>query len=639
MKDKVIGKVVKINTGSIEAELLEGAESHVVNSFEDIYEHSLLESYLGVRVGSDIVIGEVVGLKERDSSPSVQKNESFSNAKSKVAKYIEIAPVGTLSVFPEKEFEFGVSKYPQIYADVIFVGKEELDIIFDVNSAEEYFADSKNTKLNYLSVGRSTTFKNYEVKIELNKFFGSHSAVLGNTGSGKSCTISSVLQNLFKKTSFSPLGASFIIFDVNGEYSDALDYLNSEYDKKVVTVSSLEPKEGEELFVLPHWFLSFDEWALLLKASDKSQKPILRLALGMSGLLEGEEEGTEKLVAHLLASCIKGAWLNSMSPVSTAQVMKVLLSKFGNSLLDHTILTKFKFNSQYGNFPDGNDQKFLDELESFVLPNVEIPAYSNKPFAFNNMEKYLEFAILYEEAHGNKQIRDYCSQMLTRFKALKDYEEFEFLRGDLESFISKEEYCNKMLGLSETKDGLVKTSQFTILDLNAAEDDVVEISTAVISRMIFERLRKAENRNKFPVNFVLEEAHRYISVNSGIDFEARKIFERIAKEGRKFGLFILLSSQRPSELSKTVLSQCSSFIVHRIMNPDDLIHIRKIAPSASDVIINRLVSLPTRHALVFGAASKLPAIFKVNRADPLPKSDNNKVSDNWFVEEGKKIKL
>jgi len=110
-------------------------------------------------------------------------------------------------------------------------------------------------------------------------------------------------------------------------------------------------------------------------------------------------------------------------------------------------------------------------------------------------------------------------------------------------------------------------------------------------------------------------------------------------EGRKYGLFFTISSQRPSELSKTVLSQCNNFIVHRIQNPDDLLHIRQITPHISETTLKKLPSIPTQHALIFGNAVNIPALFKVNNADPLPNSDNNEVSTNWFVGKEKKFIL
>ncbi len=158
--------------------------------------------------------------------------------------------------------------------------------------------------------------------------------------------------------------------------------------------------------------------------------------------------------------------------------------------------------------------------------------------------------------------------------------------------------------------------------------------------MIYDATKALPVRNSYPINLILEEAHRYISGRSSSSFlKANHIFDSIAKEGRKFGLLLLISSQRPSELSKTVLSQCSNFIVHRIQNPEDLSHIRQITPHISETILRRMPSIPTQHALVFGHAVNLPATFKVNTADPLPKSDNNQISKNWFKPKNHQVNI
>ena len=639
---RVIGKVTRLDTQTIEAELLSGAESHVINAFDDIYRHSVLESFVGIRSGEDLVIGEVVGLREKDfNNYSVTAGE-YHSSKSQVLRYIDVSPLGTLLGYPSTSFEFGVSRFPLIYSDVVFIARAELDVIFNVK-AMELAADDNNGKtvLNYLSIGRSHNFPEYEIKLNINSFFGSHSAVLGNTGSGKSCTISSMIQRLFKKKEYAPLGASFVLFDVNGEYTQAFSYLNNELHAECVKTFTFDPSDKEATeFLLPHWFLSLDEWAMLLKASEKTQIPVLRTALGMAGFLENNANDKVELSNHIVASCILGALASSNSPVSTFNVIMSLLNHYGSGGLTESLISVHKYNSQYGNFPPGEQEKFMATVKTFVRDNIELPAYKNDKFDFDKLGYYLDLAILYEESFGNKQIRDYCSQMLTRYKVLRDREDFAFLKAN-QTFAPKnvDELVYTLLGLSKSKVGLFKKSQLTIIDMNIVDDEIVEIVSSVVSRLIFEKLRKAKNRNKFPVNLILEEAHRYISSTSGDYNEVSKIFERIAKEGRKYGLFILLSSQRPSELSKTVLSQCSSFIVHRILNPEDLQHIKRITPSVSESILNRLPSLPTRHALVFGSSTNLPAVFKVNKADPKPKSDNNCVSKNWFIATGRVVDL
>jgi DNA helicase HerA-like ATPase len=204
-------------------------------------------------------------------------------------------------------------------------------------------------------------------------------------------------------------------------------------------------------------------------------------------------------------------------------------------------------------------------------------------------------------------------------KTITDYEK------DTDRFVER------FVGLERKGDTLQKTSQITILDLNDVGDQVVEVASAVIARLIFERLRRAEPRNRLPVNVVLEEAHRYVAEKpAGYAIEASKIFERVAKEGRKYGMFLLIASQRPSDLSRTVLSQCSNFLVHRIQNPDDLSHIRQMTPFISESIMRRLPSLPKQHALIFGNAVNLPTTFRVREASPRPKSDDARISELWF---------
>lgn len=188
--------------------------------------------------------------------------------------------------------------------------------------------------------------------------------------------------------------------------------------------------------------------------------------------------------------------------------------------------------------------------------------------------------------------------------------------------------------------GLFKSRQIFIINFNESEDDAIEIASSVLSRLVFDFMRGADPRNRFPVNLIMEEAHRYISAGKTNSFSVRgSIFERIAKEGRKYGVFLLISSQRPSELSKTVLSQCSNFIVHRIQNPEDLNHIRQITPHISEVLLKRLPSIPKQHALVFGSCVNVPSLVKIIDADPRPKSDDNKISENWFIDSESSIEI
>jgi len=623
-KQRVIGKVVAINSDRFSVELLSGLDNFNVNGYDDIHYFAQLNSYVIVPYQNYYIVAEVSGVREKDLNVPFSNPTEQILSKIQAGKYLEVLPIGTIK---DDQFDFGVSVYPTLYSDVLYIKEQELDTIFKTNSSKKPIGNDKY-RYTSLPIGKSIIFPDYEVKIDIDKFFGSHSAVLGNTGSGKSCTIASMLQTLYKYKEYSATGSTFIFFDVNGEYRQAFEELN-ENDDIQVTNLSIETEATDEKFQLPHWFLNIDEWALLLKASEKSQLPILRNALGFTQNL------SQEIISHIYACNIMYVYEHWESSVTKRQRIISLIDK-SKIAIDYS-----KLDAKFGNFPTKQEEdNFKISVKNHIKEDVNIDLKFNSDyFEFKDLEQALENAILYEEYHGNKQIRDYCSSMITRFKSIKEREDFKFLT-TTQNNKSIDEYIYSLLGIEKQEDNSIKKNQVIIIDLNSANDETVEVISCVISRLIFEKLKTAKDRNQFPINLVLEEAHRYISTESGKIFgDANRIFERIAKEGRKYGMFLLVSSQRPSELSRTVLSQCSNFIVHRIQNPEDLSHIRQITPHISETILKRLPSIPTQHALIFGHSVNLPTTFKVNEANPKPKSDNNEISKNWFKEKDPQVKL
>ena len=652
-KQRVIGKVVAINSDRFSVELLSGLDNFNVSGFDDIHYFAQLNSYVIVPYQNYYIVAEVSGVREKDMNVPFSNPTDQILSKIQAGKFLEVLPIGTIknSKDGSVNFDFGVSVYPTLYSDVLYIKEKELDTIFKTDNVKVKICIEKDDKCTNqecdckyrytsLPIGKSTIFPDYEVKLDIDKFFGSHSAILGNTGSGKSCTIASMLQTLYSLDENSATGSTFIFFDVNGEYKQAFGKLNDKNKNIEVTNYTIDEITEEETdlkkFILPHWFLNIDEWALLLQASEKTQLPLLRNALGFTQSL------TEEILYHIYACSIMYVFEHWESPVAKRQKIVSLIqtAKFPEGQkVDFST-----YNAQYGSFSDRNgdpnagvkEEAFKKSVRAFIKEDIAIdPKYNSEKFDFNELGQAIENALLFEEYHGNKQIRDYCSSMITRFKSVKERNDFSFLTKNKED-IKQNEFLDSFIGVDKE----IKKNQVIIIDLNSANDETVEVVSCVLSRMIFEKLKQAKVRNIYPVNLVLEEAHRYISKESGKVFgDANKIFERIAKEGRKYGMFLIVSSQRPSELSKTVLSQCSNFIVHRIQNPEDLAHIRQITPHISETILRRMPSIPTQHALIFGHAVNLPTTFKVNDADPTPRSENNTISVNWFKEKDFKIEL
>jgi len=646
---RAIGKVISVSADRFAIEMLGGTDNFTVVGFDDLHYVARLGSFLMIPAQSEYVVAEVVGLRERDVASDGHGTLDKANS----AKYLDVVPVGMLPANSDGKFRFGVSVFPSLYADALYALEGELDRIFDTEAdvvagighgtAERVPTDA--TRFQNLGIGQSVVFEDYEVKVRIDDFFGGHVAVLGNTGSGKSCTVAAILQSLFEKSDeHHARGASFVVLDVNGEYDRAFGRLPKVADIGVSRLI-LDGSAAHNRFRLPHWYLDLSEWELLLQASERTQVPVLRMALGLATLFGAAKAGQLIDVRnHILATCITLILSDETPPGAKQTRIRGILQRFFTPQINAaSVVPKITLN--YGNLPNLEAAyQFLaggPQSPGFLIADLKLPDYDGTPFDFTALGDAIDLALLYEEAHGNRQIRDYCSQMVTRYKALEERGDYRFLRHEAATSGSREEFLSSLLGLHPIAGGgFTKAAQIVILDMNAVEDEVVELVSAVIARMIFRLLRQAEPRNRFPVHLVLEEAHRYIaSTPSRHAVDASRIFERVAKEGRKYGLFLLVASQRPSELSKTVLSQCSNFVVHRIQNPDDLSQIRQMTPFISDSVLRRLPSLPKQHALVFGNSVNLPTTFKVRRADPLPASDDAKIVDLWFHEAGRPTTL
>lgn len=646
-----LGTIIDVSAERFRVEMAESADGYTLVGFDGQHYVARIGSLVLIPLTNSYVVAEVTGLQERpDPSAISSASKSLDDVMHASSRQLTLAPLGTLPFDETHGFSFGVSVFPPLYADVLHVENRDLDRILNVANQEVEIANTSPpaTKLNTLTVGTSAVFNDYDVKVRINEFFGAHSAILGNTGSGKSCTISSLLQEALGKTSLAPAGGStFVLFDTNGEYRRAVSKLPAPIQRTYARIehahapalfpaTPYDDREQLDSFVLPHWLLSLEEWELLLQASDRVQRPILRTALGLTSLFASES--ADRLAAirdHILASCLLFLLMDSENATAANSRIGGLLNVYELSAVPPHEITS-RLTVSYGSFDPRGLKQVEAKLKGLLIPDAEIPSYKNHPFRFSDLTTALEIAILYEESHGNRRVRDNCSTLLTRVKSLGMRDEFSFLRSDpyasRTNSITSESFTDAILGIDRDSSCPTKQSQVYVLDLSAVGDEVVEVVSSVITRLLFDRLRQSDVRNSFPVNLILEEAHRYVPRQSvpASTLDATRIFERVAKEGRKYGLFLMLSSQRPSELSGTVLSQCSNYVVHRIQNPEDLQHIRRMTPFISESALNRLASLPKQFALVFGTSVSIPTTFKVRTAAPLPQSDDSDVSLYWY---------
>lgn len=455
-RKRVIGKVVSVAADRLTIELLSGTDNFNVSGYDDVHYIAQIGSYVMIPIQTDYIVAEIIGLREREISQPHSNPKEQELSKIEAAKYLDVVPVGTLPR-KDKPFKFGVSVYPSLYADVLYVRNDELDRIFSVGkSISELPIEGveNKTRLVALNIGRSVVFHDYALKIAVDQFFGGHVAVLGNTGSGKSCTISAILQSLYEKAGYAAHGSTFIIFDVNGEYKQAMGELPEDVHVRYINFNG---EDDGEKFSLPHWFLNIDECELLLKASERTQLPILRNGLGLATLFSSSQSAElREIKNHILASCIDHILRDESGSPSKHDRIVSILNRYNTEDISSAIVEPL-IRISYGQmanperlsaFLNGTGaQDEGEEMPGFIKPGLKLPDYNNAPFEFDALGDAIDLAILYEEAHGNRQIRDYCSQLLTRFKTLQHREDFKFLRDTEEERDTTDKYVDWLLGL------------------------------------------------------------------------------------------------------------------------------------------------------------------------------------------------
>lgn len=320
-----------------------------------------------------------------------------------------------------------------------------------------------------------------------------------------------------------------------------------------------------------------------------------------------------------------GVLNSSDSSPSKSDKLKVILSTFGTAEFNlDTRLSNGKnirtcLATSYGQIPLIEElQNHCEQYEYIDISN-ELKNQKLVIYDLNQFAEAVSFAVLYEGSISSQRIQEYTSTLVTRLDSLRDSDQGRLLTKTI--FTDIDSYVNNLIG----------DHQILNINISNLDDSACEVVAKVLSKIIFDFLRKRPVKADMPINLIIEEAHRFVKNQNQYGALGYNIFERIAKEGRKFGLLLGISSQRPNELSKTVVSQCSNFIIHRVQNPDDLTYISRMVPYISEGIIDRLTYLQTGHALVFGSAINIPTLTKFELAAPPTDSHNARISEKWYI--------
>lgn len=628
MNSRTIGRLISVGPKGVVSEILDGLGSHVTTR-DGVRFIGEVGSYVCIHELGRTVIGEITGAGE-DPDWEVRNHDDTKARKPVGKRRVYISLIGEIK---SGKFSFGVSKMPLLYAEVDIISSDDLALIFNGTDYLE-ITDGNMTKLKRLGIGRSVVFPEYEVTVDINNFFGHHFAVFGNTGAGKSNTLAVILQKIFKKQNYAAKGAAFVIFDTNGEYENVvrtISMVNSDIHTRSVCATD---EMVDNRLEIPVWSLTVEDWAILLHASEKTQLPILRRAIWIAKAFYSSDQDLDSkgqiniLKNHILATVLLGVVNSSDTSPSKADKLMAVLETFHTDEISSTTFVKesqktigelIKVN--YGQMSGLKDLiKYLSSFRDLDISSIhDYLRNQTCLYDFDVFSKAVELATLYEGSIGSSRIQEYTSTLLTRIQALE-----ESATGNIftkTSFESTDAYIENMLG---------KDNQIIRIDISQMDDASAEVIVKVLSKLMLDYLRKQDRKAQKPINLIVEEAHRFMMGQMAYGVLGYNIFERIAKEGRKYGLLLGISSQRPSELSKTVVSQCSNFIVHRIQNPDDLMYLSHMVPYITQGIINQLTYLQTGTALVFGTAINLPVLTKFEGANPGTDSSSADISEIWY---------
>ena len=460
--------------------------------------------------------------------------DRFDQADNRVTdRFIALIPVGEIEA--NGTFVRGVRHYPTPGAKVYAVGLDEINAIF-----------SKFRDYNFF-IGQLSSHKDYHLSLDPRALFGRHFAIVGQSGSGKSWTVTSLIQNTIKAMP----NAHIIMLDLHGEYcwKDANGTVYSAFPEDIVQyVDAMEME-------MPYWMMSYAELVDLF--------------------IDREDKG-----ATLQMSFMR-------------EILQQLKRK---------------------------------EAKQIGLTSVSI----DTPIYFSLAEMYIQFKNANEErkefgkVHGALfgQFDEFLIRMQSRFNDVR----YDFLLKPKKrnNSASMADLLRQFVGLGSKK------ANITVIDLSSVPTDVRPAISAQVGRLAYEFNYWNPLRREFPITLICEEAHAYIPREKGGQFDGtKKMMERIAKEGRKYGVSIGVVSQRPTELSETMLAQCSSFICLRTTNPDDQAYIKGLVPEAEGDLTDILTSLGRGEALVLGEAAPLPTRVQIYRPNPEPKSNDVDYFTSW----------
>ena len=529
--------------------------------------------------------------------------------------------VSFLGEFINGKFQGGIIRKPSLTANVRIINQDELGELVGNNNKKG------------MILGLSPLYGDCPIKIDIDDMWSNHNAFFGNTGSGKTYGVSRFVQNLFNMSDKIPFNSNIFIFNNTDEYDNAFRSIgnyNINYNYKMYSISG----EGGNKIQLPLWLLSVDDYANLLDVTAYSQLAIIEKMLSLVSVFARNDENSKRYKNHLIASAIVSVlYTNQTAGRIRDQIFSILENCNTDELNLNVDVPGIGYTRQFRKcFEIDSKGEFSERIliaeyiQQFVDNTTKwnedyVPIY----FTLDDLEVALNFALISEGLLLNEKTSSEAMALKVKLHTINNSSYKNLFNCD--KFCTSSEFITNIIMV-----GSNKRAQIINFVLEDIDDRFAKAIVKVYCRIIFKFSKGLRDRGAMPIHLMLEEAHRYVQKDYDVEILGYNIFERIAKEGRKFGVIMDLITQRPTELSETVISQCTNFLIFKITHPSDLDYIKKMVPNISNDVIEKQKTLQAGTCVAFGKMMKIPMIVKMQLPNPEPHSSNASIYDKWMIE-------
>ena len=533
------------------------------------------------------------------------------------------AKISFLGEFINNDFFSGIIRRPSLHANVRIINRQELGILVGDN-------DNRT-----MILGTSPLYNNYPIKVNINEMFSNHMAILGSAGAGKTYAVARIIQNFFNMKDKIPFNSNFFIFNNTNEYETAfrdINKINPNFNYKLFTTDRSNPNGN--LIRIPLWLMDVDDYVNILEVNSYSQINIIEKMLKIVSIFAKNDEKTVKYKNYLIAKAIISVlYSNQVAAKIRDQIFSILTDCSTDQLNLDVAVPGIGYTIEFRKcFDIDNHGEFVEKIlvtkyiQSFIDNNIDDKEqFEPVFFTLDQLEVALNFTLISDGLILNDKSYSEALALKVKLHAINNSSNRDFF--DVPSYINVEQYINSLLLTSNN--GRVQIVNFV---LEEVDDRLAKSIVKIIVRILFKFAKRIQPIGAMPINILIEEAHRYFQKDNDVNILGYNIYERIAKEGRKFGVIMNLITQRPADLSETVLSQCSNFMIFKLNQTTDLDYISKVIPNISSDVIDRQKLLQSGFCVVFGKIMHIPMIVKIQMPNPEPQSTNTSIYEKWMVE-------